>query len=331
MTNYSVIIPLYNRPSEIKDLLTSLVQQSLGDFEVIIVEDGSEIESKHVVKEFEEQLRVRYLFQENTGPALARNYGADHAQGEFLIFFDSDCIIPEHYFRELDEVISGSAIDAFGGPDSASEHSSYIQKAINYSMTSFFTTGGIRGGDKSMEKFKPRSFNMGVKKNVYEAVRGFRDLRFGEDIDLSLRLEQEGFNIKLIPSAWVYHQRRTNFRQFFKQTFNSGMARIVLNQLFPGSMKMVHYLPFVFVIAHVFIILFGTLYVSDAWLLVLPFPLAVMADSAIKNRSLVVGFYSVIASYVQLFGYGLGWLKAAFIRYILRKPVEYAFRSNFYE
>ena len=243
---YSVIIPVYNRPDEVDELLQSLTQQSFKDFEVIVVEDGSSIPCKPVTEKYQELLDVHYYDKPNSGPGQTRNYGVERSKGEYLIILDSDCILPEGYFLAVEEELQHEAADAFGGPDRAHESFTNIQKAINYSMTSFFTTGGIRGGKKKMDKFYPRSFNMGVRREVYQALGGFSRMRFGEDIDFSIRIFKGGYTCRLFPGAWVYHKRRTDFRKFFKQVHNSGIARINLYKKYPESLKLVHLLPAAF-------------------------------------------------------------------------------------
>ena len=225
---YSVIIPVYNRPDEVDELLQSLTEQSFKDFEVVIVEDGSSIPCKEVVGTYQDKLDIHYYNKPNSGPGQTRNYGAERSAGEYLIILDSDCILPAGYLAAIEKELQASPADAFGGPDRAHESFTDIQKAINYSMTSFFTTGGIRGGKKKMDKFYPRSFNMGVKRDVYAALGGFSKMRFGEDIDFSIRIFKGGYRCRLFPDAWVYHKRRTDLKKFFKQVHNSGIARINL-------------------------------------------------------------------------------------------------------
>lgn len=234
---FSVIIPVYNRPEEVDELLESLTVQSEKSFEIIIVEDGSQVKSEHIVQKYADTLHLRYIEKPNSGPGLSRNVGATHASGDYLIFFDSDCIIPPNYFRLISDFLQKNPVDAFGGPDNALPTFTTVQKAINYSMTAFFTTGGIRGKKKAMDKFYPRSFNLGVSKKAFEAIGGYGTMRFGEDIDFSLRLIKHGFTTALIPEAFVYHKRRTDFKKFFKQVYNSGIARINLQINHPGSMK----------------------------------------------------------------------------------------------
>jgi len=252
---FSFVIPVFNRPTEIHELLQSLFLQTNKDFEVIIVEDGSEITSADVVGEYQKKIPVKYFEKENEGPGPARNFGVRKAKGEFVVFFDSDCILPPNYTKAVKGEIQASDIDFFGGPDRAHPDFTVIQKAINYAMTSFLTTGGIRGAKKRLDKFLPRSFNMGIKRSIFTQVKGFSTLRFGEDLDLSMRLLRKGFRSQYIEEAFVFHHRRSSFKQFFKQVFNSGIARVYLSKRHPGTFKWVHMLPSLFVlVTTVFII-----------------------------------------------------------------------------
>ena len=243
---YSVVIPVYNRPDEVDELLQSLCGQTYQNFEVVVVEDGSAIPCKQVVKKYTEMLDVHYFEKPNSGPGQTRNYAAERSRGEYLLILDSDCILPETYLAAVEAELLREPADAFGGPDRAHDSFSDVQKAINYAMTSFFTTGGIRGGKKKMDKFYPRSFNMGVRAEVYKALGGFSAMRFGEDIDFSIRIFKGGYTCRLFPDAWVYHKRRTDLKKFFKQVHNSGIARINLYKKYPDSLKLVHLLPAVF-------------------------------------------------------------------------------------
>lgn len=254
MPYFSVIIPVYNRPDEVRELLESLSKQTLKDFEVLLIEDGSVNRCDTVAQEFDKDLNICYFYKENSGRSLTRNYGMERASGEYLIFFDSDCIIPERYFEIVKARLEEDYVDCFGGPDAAHTSFSNLQKAISYSMTSFFTTGGIRGGKKGMEKFTPRTFNMGFSKEVYKRVGGFKDM-FGEDIDLSLRIQKAGFHTVLIRDAFVYHKRRVSFRSFYRQVSVFGRARVDLYLLHPESLKIVHLLPAVFVLGSLILIL----------------------------------------------------------------------------
>ncbi|PKP35562.1 MAG: glycosyl transferase family 2 [Bacteroidetes bacterium HGW-Bacteroidetes-15] len=326
---YSVIIPVYNRPDEVDELLESLTNQKFSDFEVIIVEDGSTHSCKEVVDRYIDKLNISYFFKENTGPGTTRNFGAEKAKGEFFIFFDSDCIIPSDYFIEVEQELSTGKVDAFGGPDRSHISFTPIQKAINYSMTSFFTTGGIRGGKERFDKFFPRSFNMGISKFAFQSTGGFSKLRFGEDVDFSLRIVHAGFKTRLFPKAWVYHKRRTDFRKFYRQVYNSGIARINLHLLHPGSLKIVHLLPSAFVVTMIFFTLAATFF-PFALLLPIGYCLIVFISSLILNGNLLVAFLSIPASWIQLFGYGLGFIEATWKRLVLGKKDFKAFEKNFY-
>ncbi|MBQ7635622.1 MAG: glycosyltransferase [Bacteroidaceae bacterium] len=327
---YSIIVPVYNRPDEVAELLESLTQQRVGDFEVVIVEDGSSVPCQAVCDRYADRLPLHYFCKENGGPGPARNYGAERAQGEWLIILDSDVVLPPGYLAAIGEEIDGEDCDAFGGPDRAHPSFTPVQKAINYAMTSFFTTGGIRGGKKKLDKFYPRSFNMGIRAAAYKALGGFSPMRFGEDIDLSTRIFKAGYRCRLFPEAWVWHKRRTDLRKFFKQVHNSGIARIHLTVRHPGTLKLVHLLPAAFTVGCV-VLLLGGLLSPWLWLPLAAYALLVLADAAINERSVLVGVLAVAASFVQLTGYGTGFLRAAWRRYVLRSGEFEAFKKSFYE
>ena len=327
---YSIIIPVYNRPDEVDELLNSLTQQTVRNFEVIVVEDGSSVTCEHVVKRYEQQLNIRYFNKPNSGPGQTRNYGAERSSGEYLLILDSDCILPPGYLAAIEEELKRQPADAFGVPDRAHYSFTSTQKAINYAMTSFFTTGGIRGGKKKMDKFYPRSFNMGLKADVYRALGGFSKMRFGEDIDLSIRIFKGGYSCRLFPEAWVWHKRRTDLKKFFKQVYNSGIARINLYKKYPESLKVVHLLPAVFTLGVVFVLL-SSLICPYALLLLAMFAIIIFTDSSIRNRSLWIGILSVLAAFIQLTGYGSGFLSAWWKRCILKKDSFSAFEKNFYK
>lgn len=331
MAYLSIVVPVYNRPVEVKELLESLSGQVYKEFEVIIVEDGSEVRSDSVVEEYCPQLDIKYFYKENSGPGLSRNYGAERACGEYIVFLDSDCIIPPGYTEVVRMACRNTHVDAFGGPDRAHDSFTNVQKAINYSMTSFLTTGGIRGQKKSMEKFHPRSFNMGFSKEVFQATGGFSGMRFGEDIDMSIRIMESGFNTVLLPGAYVYHKRRTSFRKFFKQVYNSGGARIHLFLLHPRSLKLVHLLPSAFVVGNIMLLLLALFF---SWWFLLPlgiFVLAAFFDSLVKNKNLSVAILSIAAAYIQLVAYGIGFLHALIIRGVFKKKTFNMFVKNFYK
>ena len=305
---FSVIVPVYNRVDEVRDLMDSLSAQTLKNFEVVIVEDGSTDPCGDIVKSYS-NVNASYYFKENEGRSIARNYGLDRAQGEYFVFFDSDCVIPPDYFKILTEALDSNPLDCFGGPDAAHESFTSTQKAINYSMTSFLTTGGIRGGKVSLEKFVPRTFNMGYSRRVYETVGGFREM-FSEDIDMSTRIRQAGFTISLIHPAHVYHKRRVDFAKFLRQVYVFGMSRITLKLLYPDSLKIVHALPAVAVIMGVALILLG-IFVSPWFLLPIGvYLVAIFVSAWISTRSLLIALKAVPASIIQIGGYGCGFIKA---------------------
>ncbi len=327
----SIIVPVFNRPSEVEELLKSLDRQTDRNFEVVIVEDGSSETCQAETEKFAERLNLRYYFKENSGPGPSRNYGFEKASGNYGIFLDSDCILPERYVETVRKALDKDGIDAFGGPDRAHESFTRFQKAVNYSMTSFFTTGGIRGGGEKMDKFYPRSFNMGYSREVFEKTQGFAGMRFGEDIDMSIRILENGFRTRLIKEAFVFHKRRTSTRQFFKQVFNSGIARINLYKRHPESLKLIHFLPAVFTMGLIALIL-PAIFWSPLFLLPVGLHLLLLLlDSAIRNRSAAIGLLSVFTSYIQLTGYGLGFITAFWKRIILGKGEFAAFTKKFYK
>lgn len=310
---YSVIVPVYNRPVEVKELLESLSVQTLKDFEVIVVEDGSTEKSDTSCDSYTDRLEIHYYYKPNSGPGPSRNYGAERSNGDYLIILDSDVIVPADYLQAIENALREHPADAFGGPDRAHASFSTIQKAINYAMTSFFTTGGIRGGKKKMDKFYPRSFNMGIRREVFQNIGGFDNIRYGEDIDLSTRLFKAGYDCRLFPDAFVYHKRRVKFSSFFKQVKHSGEARVMLKKRYPETFKLVHLLPALFVLGNVMLVLLA---IVHSWLWLLPIDLyitMVFIDSLIKNKSFKVALLSIPAAYCQLFGYGIGFIKAYFL------------------
>ena len=327
---YSFIIPVYNRPDEVDELLDSLTRLTVREFEVIIVEDGSSIPCKEVVDKYADRLTIHYYNKANSGPGQTRNYGVERANGEYMLILDSDCILPEKYLEAVEAELQQQKADAFGGPDRAHDSFTDVQKAINYAMTSFFTTGGIRGGKKKLDKFYPRSFNMGVRKDVYQALGGFSKMRFGEDIDFSIRIFKGGYQCRLFPEAWVWHKRRTDLKKFFKQVHNSGIARINLYKKYPESLKLVHMLPALFSLGVVFLLLASFLWGGSLSLLFL-FALIVFVDASLQNKSMKIGLLAIAASFIQLTGYGTGFLRAWWKRCICGKSEFAAFEKNFYK
>jgi len=324
---FSVIIPIYNRPGELRELLDSLTKQTVLPFEILVIEDGSTVKADGVVKEFADRLPVRYFFKSNSGQGFTRNYGFERATGDYFVIFDSDAIIPPHYFETVTKHLQRQAdsqlpLDAYGGPDAAHPNFTPIQKAISYSMTSPFTTGGIRGGKKNLGgTFHPRSFNMGLSRKVWETVGGYRITRMGEDIEFAIRIIENGFRTGLIPDAFIYHKRRTNFGQFFRQLRFFGRARINISRFYPAELKLVHLFPALFTLGVVSV---------PVWRLISPilfacaitifsvFSMLILIDGTRKEKSLTVGLLSVVAAFVQLIGYGTGFMQEGWKRW--REP-----------
>lgn len=311
---YSIIIPVYNRPEEVGELLDSLTMQLFQDFEVLIVEDGSDKKCEEVVKSYEGSCSIRYFFKENTGQGFSRNYGFERAKGDWFIVFDSDCLIPKDYLQLVDAYLSKNDIDTYGCPEKAAESFTPVQKAISYSMTSFLTTGGIRGGKTRMGTFHPRGFNMGISRAVFEKTGGYIMTRQGEDIEFSIRTAEQGFKVGLIPEAFVYHKRRTNFIHFFKQIYSFGASRIDIGRFYRKEVKLVHVLPLIFLLGFAFS-LFGTLFGFKLGLIglrifVLYF-IIIWIDATGKAENFLVGCLSVVASFIQLTAYGIGFFQGS--------------------
>ena len=344
---YSIIVPVFNRPDEVDELLESLLSQEEMDFEVIIVEDGSKVPCKKVCDKYANRLDLHYYYKENSGPGQSRNYGAERAKGDYLLILDSDVVLPKGYIRAVSEELNREPADAFGGPDCAHESFTDTQKAISYSMTSFFTTGGIRGGKKKLDKFYPRSFNMGIRRDVYQELGGFSKMRFGEDIDFSIRIFKAGKRCRLFPEAWVWHKRRTDFRKFWKQVYNSGIARINLYKKYPDSLKLVHLLPMVFTVGTTCLLLLilsglfllcipilniiGSLLVMIGLMPLLLYSIIICVDSTMQNNSLKIGLLSIAAAFIQLTGYGCGFISAWWKRCVCGMDEFSAYEKNFYK
>lgn len=332
MKQLSLIVPVYNRAQEVEELLASLLEQEDNQFEVILVEDGSTLTCRQQAQDYTNHLSLQYYFKKNSGPGLSRNYGAERAQGDYFIFLDSDCVLPPGYVKAVRQFLTRKPqVEAFGGPDRARRDFTPIQKAINYSMTAFLTTGGIRGGGKRMEKFHPRSFNMGLSRRAYDLSGGFSGLRFGEDIDLSIRIHQLDIPTALIPEAFVYHKRRTHFRQFFKQIYNSGIARINLHKRHPGTLKSVHFFPAFFTLGWILALLLLFLGQPEGLYLYLIYAAAIFIHASLENKSLKVGLLSVASSFIQLSAYGWGFIYSFWRRMVLGKGEFARFERNFYD
>lgn len=311
MKTISFVIPVYNRPDEIVELLASIERQGTTDFDIIVVEDGSSQPCKEAIQPFAERMPISYLYKENSGPGQSRNYGAARATGDYIIVLDSDALLPDGYIDAVRRHLESDGIDAFGGPDKAAPTFTVTQKAINYSMTSFLTTGGIRGGKKRIDKFYPRSFNMGVRRTVWNQLGGFADMRYGEDIDFSTRLYAAGCKVALLEDAWVWHKRRNTIPSFFRQVRNFGRARICLTQKYPDTLKLVHLFPALFTVGSALLLLLAPF--TRAWSL-LPLALLLVViffDSLRLNRDVRVAALSMVTTVVQQCGYGSGFLAEA--------------------
>jgi len=309
---FSIIVPVFNRPDEVEELLLSLEKQTFRDFELIIVEDGSQIDCKNVVNAFSTKLNIKYFFKENEKPAIARNFGVKNASGEYVIFVDSDCIIPFDYLEKVNFEIENEQIDAYGGPDAAAPNFNNMQKAISYSMTAFWTTGNIRGGEK-VDKFYPRSFNMGVKKTVFDKIGGFPVTKMhpGEDMVFAIEIIKQKYKTKLLKNAFVYHKRRNNLKSFFNQVFRFGKTRFIISKIYPETFKIFYLAPTLFTFGIIFLLVLSPFLIWSLTPIIL-YILLLFFDSLIKNKKLSVAFLSIITSFIQFFGYGFGFIQPIF-------------------
>lgn len=307
---FSFIIPVYNRPDEVRELLNSFTNQDFKeDYEIVLVEDGSSVPAEDVVREFP-GLPVSYFFKQNSGPGPSRNYGMQHARGNYFIILDSDCLLPSHYLTTVQQVLDQNPVDFYGGPDAAHDDFSSLQKAINYSMTSVLTTGGIRGKKKAATRFQPRSFNMGMSKEAFEASDGFGKIHPGEDPDLTLRLWQLGFNSRFIKDAYVYHKRRISWKLFYKQVRKFGLVRPILNLWHPGSAKIVFWLPTLFTLGAIFSLLLWIVGIVFPVLFLLSYLVLIGIHASIKTSSVKIGGMAILACLIQLTGYGVAFLES---------------------
>lgn len=307
---FSVVVPVYNRPQEIQELLESLTRQTNQNFEVILVEDGSSLTSEKVYEGYSSRLTIHYFYKPNSGPGPSRNFGFERAKGEYFVVFDSDCIVPEHYFQSVEKFLKSEPLDAWGGPDRGHQNFTMAQQAMAYTMSSLFTTGGIRGGKS--KGFQPRSFNMGMNRKVFEQTGGFKFDRLAEDIELSVRMRKFGFHIGLIPEAFVYHKRRTNFTEFFYQVANFGKGRALVGKAHPGEVKVTHWFPAFFLLGIILLPLLFPIFPVLALTCVAVYCiyfLALSIDCYLTTHSIAVSLLSVPAALIQLAGYGYGFLK----------------------
>lgn len=330
---FSLIIPVYNRPEEVDELLQSLVTTTYKDeFEIVLVEDGSTLPCKAVVEKFTDKLSISYFFKENSGPGDSRNFGMQHAKGDYFIIFDSDCIIPSQYLSEVAKELQTKFVDCYGGPDAALDSFSAIQKAINFTMTSFLTTGGIRGGSEKIDKFQPRSFNMGLSRKAFEASKGFGNIHPGEDPDLSIRLWDMGFETRLFSDAFVYHKRRIDWEKFEIQVNKFGKVRPILNSWHPKYSKLTYFFPSFFILGFYFSILIYVFSHDYDYLLKIYFGyfFLLFLVSTIKNKNAKIGAFSVIAAWKQFYGYGNGFINSFIKIQILKQKPEETYPELFF-
>ena len=328
---YSLIIPVYNRREEIEELLESLLVQQHDSFEVVVVQDGSTERCDDIIERFQDRLNIQNIYKENSGPGSSRNYGMRKAKGDWFIIFDSDCLIPDHYLQAVDDYLTKQDVDTYGGPDKAHESFTNMQKAIDWAMTSYVTTGGIRGSEKSLDDYQPRSFNMGMKREVFEKVGGYGKIWPGEDPDLSFRIKKAGFSVGFIKDAYVYHKRRIDFRKFGQQVYKFGVVRNILSKWHPGTGKMVYAFPSLFLIGSISSLLLGLI---ASWYLALPvllIALIMFVEALFTRKSLVIALLAVPAAFIQLGGYGFGYLKSFIKIRLLGLDEKVAFGSFFFE
>ncbi|OUR95093.1 glycosyl transferase family 2 [Flavobacteriales bacterium 34_180_T64] len=330
--HFSFIIPVYNRPQEIKELLNSMLQLDFeAPFEIVIIEDGSNIDCKSIVESYNKQLNISYYFKENSGPGNSRNFGMKKAKGNYYIILDSDCLLPKHYLNTINKNLSKDYVDCFGGPDAADKSFTNIQKAINFAMTSFITTGGIRGHKNQVNKFQPRSFNMGLSKQAFESTGGFGSIHPGEDPDLSIRLTNFGFKTKLIIDAYVYHKRRISWSKYYKQVHKFGLVRPILNLWHPKTERIFYWFPSIF-ISGLFLALVVFSFGSSMLLLIYGlYFFMVFLLAMVASKSLIVALLSIFAVLVQFVGYGSGFIKSSFVIKIMRKKPEMYFPDLFFK
>jgi glycosyltransferase involved in cell wall biosynthesis len=329
---FSLVIPVYNRPDEIRELLDSLLAQTYQKpYEVVIVEDGSTLSSEDVVQSFQGRLNITYLIKENSGPGDSRNFGMRKANGNYFIILDSDCLLPPHYLQVVADSLKQTYVDCFGGPDAAHTSFTNVQKAINYAMTSYITTGGIRGKRSSVNRFQPRSFNMGISKQAFESTNGFGKIHPGEDPDLSIRLWNEGFETRLIPEAFVYHKRRVDFKKFYIQVKKFGMVRPILNLWHPHTAKITYWFPVLFCVGFVLAVLL--LFFQFYWLLLAygVYFLAIFLDALFKNKDVFIAFLSLFSVLIQFAGYGYGFLKSTILITFSKKDPKELFPTLFFK
>ena len=330
--HFSFIIPVYNRPDEIRELLESLALQTFQKpFEIVIVEDGSSLDSKAVITAFEGQLDITYLSKPNSGPGDSRNYGMKRAKGNYFVVLDSDCIVPPHYLEAVEKSLKKEFVHCYGGPDAAHESFTMVQKAINYAMTAVLTTGGIRGNKTAVGTFQPRSFNMGISKEAFENVGGYGKIHPGEDPDLTIRIWNKGYGTELISEAFVYHKRRIDWNKFYKQVNKFGMVRPILNKWHPGTAKMTYWFPTLFCVGFLIALVLALFAIAlPLWLYATYFAI-IFLDSLLKNKSAAIALLSIIAVCIQFIGYGYGFLKSTLLINFSNKSPNELFPELFFK
>ncbi len=329
---YSFVIPVFNRPEEVKELLESFEKLDFTDsYEIVVVEDGSTETSENIIEAFSQKLSISYYFKQNSGPGDSRNYGMKRARGDYFIILDSDCILPSHYLSTVDSFLNANYYHCFGGADAAHQNFTPLQKAINYVMTSFYTTGGIRGNVRTINNFEPRSFNMGISREVFEKTGGFAKIHPGEDPDLSQRILKAGYKTTFLPNAFVYHKRRISWKKFYLQVKKFGLVRPILNKWNPSASRITFWLPTVFVFFTIFSIALSFFMAPFFILPLLLYLMLIFIDSSVKNKNIYIGFLSMAAVFVQFFGYGIAFLKSSFLINLLKKDPQKQFPSLFFE
>ena len=329
---YSFIIPVFNRPEEVKELLKSFLELDFKEaYEIIIIEDGSIKTCKYIISDFKENLNISYYFKENSGPGDSRNFGMQMAKGDYFIILDSDCILPSHYLKTVDAFLNNKFYHCFGGADSSNIDFTTLQKAINYTMTSFYTTGGIRGSKKSIQKFEPRSFNMGISKEVFLKTKGFSKIHPGEDPDLSQRILKENYHTVFIPNAFVYHKRRISLKKFYQQVYKFGLVRPILNNWHPKAAKITFWFPTLFIFFVIASLFFGIIFNILFLVPLATYSSIVLVDSSIKNKSIFIGILSVLALFIQFIGYGSAFLKSTIYIRILKRDPKKQFPQVFFK
>lgn len=332
LSMFSIIIPIFNRPDEIDELLLSLSQTAYNKpFEIVIVEDGSTVTCEKIIEKYKNRLEISYYFKQNSGPGDSRNFGMQKAKGDYFIIFDSDCVIPAQYLNAVEDSLSQNYVDCFGGPDAAHQSFSDIQKAINFSMTSMLTTGGIRGGSEAISKFQPRSFNMGISKKAFLATGGFGKIHPGEDPDLTLRIWKEGFETKLIKEAYVFHKRRINWKNFKTQVSKFGKTRPILNSWHPKSGKLSYFFPTVFILGFFAAIMLSIFQIHWPILLYGIYFLLIFVGATISTKNLKIGLYAMGATFIQFYGYGIGFLQSFILIQVMKKNPQETFPKLFFK